>query len=113
MRIVGERVGVIGEEIRDSWGALIGYETVDFRAVVIPEGSDLRPGTDQVVTFVSTQMKLLILNGWVVPVELKSGAAVQVRGTTYYVDGDVVEHRSQFGTGRGGVEVALSTHPTA
>ena len=113
MRIVGEQVSVISEEIRNQWGALIDYETVDFQAVVVPEGSDLRPGKDDVVTFVTTTTKLLIPAGWNVPEELVSGASVIVRGTTYYVDGDVVEHRSPFGTGRGGLEVSLSTNPTS
>lgn len=113
MRVVGEVVGIMGDEIRDHRGRLIGYETVDFRAVVVPEGSDLRPGTDDVITFVTTTMKLLIPNGWEVPAELVSGAAVIVRETTYYVDGDVVVHRSPFGTTTGGIEIALSTTPVS
>lgn len=113
MRVVGEVVGIMGDEIRDHRGRLIGYETVDFRAVVVPEGSDLRPGSGDLVTFVSSQMKLLIPNGWIVPEGLVSKAAVIVRGVTYYVDGNAVEHRSPFGTGRGGVEFSLSTTPVS
>ena len=112
MAIVGEKVTMPGEpEGSDYRGRPIYGDPIEFNAVVVPEGTDLRPGGDDLVTFVTTTMKLLIPNGWEVPETLASGAEVEVRGQTYYVDGDVVDHRSPFGTGRGGIELALSTTP--
>lgn len=112
MAIVGETVTMPGEpEGLDYRGRPIYGDPIEFMAVVVPEGSDLRPGSDDLVTFVSTQAKILIPNGWPVPETLASGAEVEVRGQTYYVDGDGVDHRSPFGTGRGGIELALSTTP--
>ncbi|NMF32279.1 hypothetical protein HF851_08310 [Corynebacterium ammoniagenes] len=81
--------------------------------MVVPEGTDLRPGDDSLVSFVTTTMKLLIPSGWEVPAKLVAGAQVSVRGEDYFVDGDQIDHRSPFGTGYGGVEVKLSTTPVA
>lgn len=109
MAIVGEKVSIITNELRDGWGRLIGYDTVDFNAVVVPEGTELSPGDNGAISVVSSDMKLLIPNGWEVPEELEVNAPVLVRGETYYVDGNRIEHLSPFGTNRGGVEVKLTT----
>lgn len=112
-RLQGETVGVVTGVEYGEWGEWLGYETEDFQAVVIPEGSDMRAGSQDLITVVTTNMKLLVPNGWTVPAAVVSGAEIEVRGELFYVDGQPLVHRSQFGTSVGGVEINLSTTPVA
>lgn len=110
MAIVGEKIVMPGKpKGYDHRGRPIYGDPVEFQAVVVPEGTELTPGSNGAISIVSAGMKLLIPNGWEVPEGLEVGAQLIVREETYYMDGNLIEHRSPFGTSRGGIEVKLTT----
>ncbi|AKK02337.1 hypothetical protein [Corynebacterium epidermidicanis] len=108
-RLQGESVRVVTGVQRNQYGKVIGTTGVDFLAVVVPESTDTLKGDGGgLVAVVATRARLLVPHGWSVPAGVKPGAEIEVRGATWYVDGEVSKHVSPFGTRVGGVEVKLS-----
>lgn len=102
-RLQGETVYLVEVTGRDYRGRPI-TELTPLQAVVVPGRSDIAAGGDD-AGWLNTAEITLLLTGFH---EFEAGQQIEVRGTTYYVDGDPFDHISAFGTGRGGTELRLS-----
>lgn len=107
-RIQGETVYVVEVTGRDYRGRPI-TELTPLQAVVVPGRSDIAAGGDD-AGWLNTAEITLLLTGFH---EFEAGQQIEVRGTTYYVDGDPFDHVSPFGTTRGGTELRLTREEVA
>lgn len=107
-RVQGETVYLVEVKGRDYRGRPI-TERTPLQAVVVPGRSDVTEGGDAAGWLNTAELTLLLPEFRAV----EAGQEVEVRGHTYYVDGDGFDHRSAFGTARGGTELRLTREEVA